>query len=225
MISKFLKYLSDSRNGNSLAAKLRRKRFAFFKSLILSVSRPLKILDVGGTQVFWDKMGFCDQKGVEITLFNIKEIKVTRSNFKHIIGDARNMKKFKDKEFDVVFSNSVIEHVGGFNEQLKMANEVKRVGKRYFLQTPNFYFPIEPHFLFPFFQFFPLWLKVMLVTNFELGWFKKADEKETAAKMVNSIRLLRKRELREMFPYANFYEEKCLSLTKSFVVYGGWDIH
>ena len=60
---------------------------------------------------------------------------------------------FKDKSFDAVFSNSVIEHVGTFEDQKMMANEVIRVTNFYFIQTPNLYFPIEPHFLVPFFQF------------------------------------------------------------------------
>lgn len=57
------------------------------------------------------------------------------------------MKQFQDNEFDAVFSNSVIEHVGDYEAQRQMANEIMRVGKRYFVQTPNFYFPIEPHIL------------------------------------------------------------------------------
>lgn len=50
------------------------------------------------------------------------------------------MLQFKEKEFDLVFSNSVIEHVGGFQDQMKAANEIRRVGKNYFIQTPNKYF-------------------------------------------------------------------------------------
>ncbi|MEM2045934.1 MAG: class I SAM-dependent methyltransferase, partial [Candidatus Bathyarchaeia archaeon] len=57
-----------------------------------------------------------------------------------IIGDARCM-PFKDKSFDVVFSNSVIEHVGNYDDQKMCAEEIRRVGKCYFVQTPNFYFP------------------------------------------------------------------------------------
>jgi 2-polyprenyl-3-methyl-5-hydroxy-6-metoxy-1,4-benzoquinol methylase len=73
------------------------------------------------------------------------------------------MPQFQNDEFDIVFSNSVIEHVGSYEEQNLMASEVRRVGKRYFIQTPNLFFPIEPHFLFPFFQFLPLDYRVTLI--------------------------------------------------------------
>lgn len=88
-------------------------------------------------------------------------------------GDARDLTAFGDKEFDIVFSHSVIEHVGGFEDQRRMANEIKRVGKRYFLQTQNRFFTMETHFLVPMFQFFPVWLKVLLISHFDLGWFKE----------------------------------------------------
>jgi SAM-dependent methyltransferase len=115
----------------------------------------VNILDVGGTQTFWDTSGFFDEKMnlLRITLMNVRKVPVSRPNFNSIVGDARDLKEFKENQFDVVFSNSVIEHVGDYNDQLQMANEIRRVGKRYFVQTPNLYFPIEPHLFSPFFSF------------------------------------------------------------------------
>ena len=128
----------------------------------------------------------------------------------------------KDASFDVVFSNSVIEHVGTYQDQIQMAKEVRRVGKRYFVQTPNKYFPLEPHFLFPLFQFLPINIRVLLLQNFKLGWFSKTPDKVKAREIVESIRLLDKREFISLFPNAELYEEKIFGMTKSFVVYGGW---
>jgi 2-polyprenyl-3-methyl-5-hydroxy-6-metoxy-1,4-benzoquinol methylase len=79
------------------------------------------------------------------------------------------MRQFRDHQFDVVYSNSVIEHVGDLDDMRRMAQEIQRVGKRYFLQTPNRYFPIEPHFVFPFFQFLPRPVQISLVQKFRLG--------------------------------------------------------
>ena len=67
-----------------------------------------------------------------------------------------------DNEFDIVFSNSVIEHVGDFWKQKLFSSEIQRVGKRYFVQTPSFWFPYEPHTLIPFYQFFPVNIKMLL---------------------------------------------------------------
>ncbi len=61
---------------------------------------------------------------------------------------------FGDREFDIAFSNSVIEHVPP-ELQAAFAAEVSRVADRYFVQTPNRYFPIEPHYQLPLFQFLP----------------------------------------------------------------------
>jgi ubiquinone/menaquinone biosynthesis C-methylase UbiE len=150
---------------------LRKKRFAIFESLISSLPKPLKILDVGGTQIFWERMGFIGKDDLEIVLLNLSKVNVAYKNFKSVVGDARKMGEFKDKKFDVVFSNLAIEHVGNYDQQRQMSEETRRVGKRYFVQTPNRYFLIEPHFLFPFLQFLPLQIKVWLITHFNIEWY------------------------------------------------------
>lgn len=216
----------NHQNSDSLASKLRQKRLTLFKSLINSVPSPIKLLDVGGEGSFWKNTGFLDEvdKDIEITIANIyPSDDLISPNIKEVFGDARNMEQFQDKEFDVVFSNSVIEHVGNYEQQQQMASEVLRVGKKYFVQTPNFYFPIEPHFLFPFFQFLPVSLRVLLLKNFDLGWIKKIPDEQECQEMVTGIQLLDKKRFVSLFPNANIYEEKFLGLTKSFIAYEGWN--
>jgi ubiquinone/menaquinone biosynthesis C-methylase UbiE len=139
--------LADNEQPKSLANKMRRKRFGLFQSLVdtLTVAKPLKILDAGGTQEFWSTMGMTEDKDVQIVLLNLMEDQVNYQNFRSMVGDVRDMGQFKDHAFDVVFSNSVIEHVGDFSDQHRMANEIRRVGKRYFIQTQNRHFHIEQH--------------------------------------------------------------------------------
>ena len=218
---KLLKKLADNRNVHSLATKLRRKRFALFESLIAPLPRPLRILDIGGTTGFWEQMGFVEKEDIEIVLLNLSQVEVHYPNFTSVAGDASKALEFKDNEFDIVFSNSVIEHVGGFEQQRIMAEEVQRIGKKFFVQTPNRYFPIEPHFLFPFFQFLPQWYRVWLVTNFKMGWHPKILRKENAIEIVNSIHLLSKPALVKLFPDAIIYKEQLFGFSKSFIVYGG----
>ena len=217
-----LRKVADHRKGDTLATRLRRERFSLFKSLVASVPRPLSILDVGGTQPFWEGMGFIGDDDVRITLLNLSKVEVDYPSFTSVAGDARDMSEFKDKQFDVVFSNSVIEHVGTRHDQQRMAREVMRLGQRYFVQTPNRFFPIEPHFLFPFFQFLPLRLRVFLVSHFDMGWHTKAANRREAVELASSIRLLTERELRGMFPGAKIFREKFLGLNKSFIAYDGW---
>lgn len=216
------KMIADNRNRKSLASALRRKRTAFFESLIAPLEKPVRILDVGGTEQFWKMMEAPGKADLFITLLNLEKVDTSLTNCGSLAGDARSL-DFTDRSFDVVFSNSVIEHVGDFSDQARMAKEVRRVGRRYFVQTPNKYFPIEPHFLFPFFQFLPLKLRVWLLMNFRLGWFARTPDKAKARQIVEGIRLLGGTEFQLLFPDAEIYEEKFLGLTKSFVAYGGWE--
>jgi ubiquinone/menaquinone biosynthesis C-methylase UbiE len=216
-----LKKIADNRDEQSLAVKFRKRRFAFFNSLLSRLKRPVSILDVGGAETYWKTMGMTAEDYVSVTLLNLTEEDVTLPNLTSIVGDAREI-DFADNSFDVVFSNSVIEHVGGYGDQTKMAKEVRRVGKRYFIQTPNKYFPLEPHFLFPFFQFLPVTVRVRLLQSFNLGWFPRTPEPAKAREIVESIRLLGRDEFLELFPDCQLYEEKVFGITKSFVAYEGW---
>lgn len=217
-----LKKMADNRAEQSLAVQFRRRRFAFFQSLLSQLERPVHILDIGGTEAYWKTMQLGPEDRVFITLLNLTKDSVTLPYVASIVGDARSIQA-EDDSFDVVFSNSVIEHVGTYQDQLQMAREVCRVGKCYFIQTPNKYFPLEPHFLFPFFQFLPIGLRIWLLQNFDLGWFPKTPDTQKAREIVESIHLLARDEFGRLFPHAAIYEEKVFGMTKSFVAYGGWD--
>jgi len=210
---------ANNSDPRSLAIRLRQRRFQLFKRLLQDVPRPAKILDVGGTQQFWEMMGFVNEPDIHITLLNLYPVQTKYPNFTSVVGDGTDLKQFGDGEFDVVFSNSVIEHVGTFANQQRMAQEIQRVGKRYFVQTPNFYFPIEPHFLFPGFHWLPIKARVWLVTHFSLGWYRKMDDVTAAQRAVQSIRLLTKAEMRKLFPGAKIHCERFLLLGKSFIAY------
>jgi SAM-dependent methyltransferase len=62
---------------------------------------------------------------------------------------------FADDEFDVAFSNAVVEHVGGREEQRRFVAELCRVAPRVFLSTPNRWFPVETHTLVPVVHWLP----------------------------------------------------------------------
>ena len=212
----------DFRKKYSLAAKMRKQRFEFFAQLLSTVPKPITILDVGGTQTFWETMGYTDEPQVTITLLNINLPDVRYRNFIGIEGNALNMTQFQDKEFEVMFSNSVIEHVGIFSDQKRMAQEVMRIGKRFFIQTPNYYFPIEPHVLLPAYHWLPKSVRIYLTRHFKLGGRNKITEYEKAKDLIERTRLLKKKEFITLFPGAPIYEEKFLGMVKSFVAYAGW---
>ncbi|HEY6830057.1 MAG TPA: methyltransferase domain-containing protein [Gemmatimonadaceae bacterium] len=121
------------------------------------------------------------------------------------VGDGTAL-RFADEEFPVVFSNSVLEHIPR-DMQLAFASEVRRVGRRYFVQTPNRYFPIEPHYQVPLFQFLPKRTQRWLNRHFTLGWRTKGHWED--------VTLLSARDLHALFPDAEIRRERVFGMTKS----------
>jgi SAM-dependent methyltransferase len=122
-----------------------------------------------------------------------------------IVGDGTQL-PFEDGSFPLAFSSSVIEHVPG-ELQPAFAAEIRRVAQRYFVQTPNKWFPIEPHYQMPFFHFLPRRLQRTLNRRFTMGWQPKGRWEE--------ITLLSARDLRRLFPDAEIHRERVFGLTKS----------
>jgi len=218
-----IKSIANNSDGNSLATRMRRARFALFLELLGRLPGHVEILDIGGTQEFWNLMLPGDPGEIRVTLLNLEHQHVTSRHFVSASGDARAMPQFPDRSFDVVFSNSVIEHVGSFNEQSRMAAEIRRVGKRYFVQTPNKRFPLEPHFLFPWFQYLPAAVRAGMVQRFNVGWYKRIPNAAAARAEVDSIQLLTRRRFVSLFPGADLHVERFAGLAKSFTVFDGWD--
>jgi len=130
---------------------------------------------------------------------------LSKPNVEVRYGDGTAL-PFADAEFPVAFSSSVIEHVPA-DLQAAFAAEIRRVSDSYYVQTPNRWFPIEPHYQFPLFQFLPERLQRRLNARFTLGWQPQGEWEE--------ITLLSARDLRRLFPDAVIHRERVLGLTKS----------
>ncbi len=215
-----LQALADG-DRDSPARRFRARRNLLFRSLVDRLPRPVRLLDVGGTERFWKNAGLLEDRGFEITLINV-EPEPTSGAVVSLEGDARDLSRFGDGAFDVAFSNSTIEHVGSDEDQLRTAREIQRVGRAYFVQTPNRMFPIEPHFLFPGFQFLPMSTRVFLLTHLNLGWCGKVADRATARRYAEGVRLLDRAAFRACFPAARIWDERVAGLVKSFVAYGGF---
>jgi 2-polyprenyl-3-methyl-5-hydroxy-6-metoxy-1,4-benzoquinol methylase len=130
---------------------------------------------------------------------------MARPNVQVVQGDGTQL-EFGDDEFDAAFSSSVIEHVPR-HLQAAFAAEVRRVARRYYVQTPNRWFLIEPHYQLPLFHFLPKRIQRALNRRFTLGWQQKGEWEE--------INLLSAREMRRLFPDATIHRERVFGLTKS----------
>jgi hypothetical protein len=129
---------------------------------------------------------------------------------------------FPDGHFDIVFCNSVIEHVTLPKERLfevtsekifrqqslvrqhEFAAEIRRVGKCYFVQTPSRWFPLEPHTRLPFMGWMPRHVLITLIKTARLNWSPDWS-------------LLTVAEMRGLFPDADIVTEKLLGIVKSIV--------
>lgn len=209
--------LGDNRNPHSLATYFRRKRANVLREFMKSIEKPCRILDVGGTESFWINSGLLPMPEVSITLLNITVEPVTKPEIVSVAGSGCDLTRWSDKEFDLVFSNSVIEHVGSFENQVAMAKEVQRVGKHYFVQTPARSFPYEPHFHFPFFWCFPEKMRELIACKISLGWYPKQPSREAAQQFLSNFLLLNRNDFSKLFPNANIIEERFLGLTKSYI--------
>jgi hypothetical protein len=213
--------MADAHAAGSFSNRMRGRRFELFERLTESLPRPLRILDVGGTTDFWEQRGWAGRDDVEITLLNLAVEPVRHANIRSVVGDATDLGAHAG-QFDVAFSNSVIEHLFTYDAQAKMAREIQRVAPAYWVQTPNFSFPVEPHFLMPGWHWAPEAVRVAIIRRRAVGWRGPCPDIEDARRAVREIRLLRRRELKGLFPDATLVEERFGGMTKSFVVHGGF---
>ena len=193
---------------HDLGNRFRRKRMQRFLELLEPLrTRPIRILDLGGTAAYWHALpGLYGDGSVEITIVNLGQREFDDSNLKVRHGDARELPQFADNSFDVVHSNSVIEHVGLREDMQSMAGEVCRLAPRYFVQTPNYWFPVEPHYKLPLIQFLPSAVRSRIRNKVWPG---------------QSIELIGARQLRELFPDATIERERFAGLTKSLIAVKG----
>ncbi|WP_161557124.1 class I SAM-dependent methyltransferase [Acidisarcina polymorpha] len=134
-----------------------------------------------------------------------------------ITADAANM-PFADGQFDLAFSNSVIEHLGTVAQQCAMASEIRRVAKRYWVQTPDPRFPVEPHYSTPFVHWLPKPIR-RYALRFSVWALVKHPTPQKIEDMLAEIRLIPRGELRVMFPNSTILVERFAGLPKSLIAF------
>jgi hypothetical protein len=176
----------------------------------------MRVLDLGGVAAMWQAMSVVPK---QVVLMNEFDYPVPGGGvFSAIRGDACDPPaSMRDEQFDLVFSNSVIEHVGGHYRRERFAETIHRLAPRHWIQTPNRYFPVEPHWLFPGFQFLSTSAKAS-VTRVWPGQMKRAPGERTKRMLwALSIELLTKSEFEFYFPSSQIVTERLCGLPKSFV--------
>lgn len=211
-------------NPASIEFGFRAKRFELVRGLIeaiLAEKGEADILDLGGTETYW-RIGrdflSANRGRIRITMVNPEVFPVEDAViFTSIQGDATDAALFAGREFDLVHSNSVIEHVGWAPDMQRFADNTRRLGRRYYMQTPNYWFPYEPHFRFPGFQYLPESLRRLMLRTMRLGFFKPVRNANTARDIIDHHRLASARQVRAFFPDAAVSFEKFRGLNKSII--------
>ena len=173
---------------------------------MLGVSHSTTILDLGGTDFNWSLI----EQQPRVTILNSGTYFAPKENW--IIADGCNT-GLPDQSFDIVFSNSVIEHVGDADRQRQFANECVRCGRAFFVQTPNRWFPIDLHTFYPFLHWLPQRIfRKLIKYSPRMLLSGRAELTE-----LENTYLLGKKELQKLFPGAQIIEEKFLGVTKSLI--------
>lgn len=177
----------------------------------------LTVLDVGGRPFIWDLIQ--QEFGVSpkrLVLLNYSVETTSFVGYESVVGDGTCM-KFKTKEFDLVFSNSVIEHVGKREEMRKFAAECRRVGQDFYIQTPNRWFPIEPHLVAVFIHWLPR--KCYRALSFlSVRYISLRRDHAAFYNVFEGVELLNKTDLEDLFPGVPIMVERFMGLAKSFTV-------
>ncbi|VGO12171.1 hypothetical protein PDESU_00722 [Pontiella desulfatans] len=208
---------------------MRKRRMRFLDDVIsASNGKPLSIADLGGTLSFWEmNLEHLAEEGRigKIDVFNLESssgrvLRIGDVEIREFNADVTDLLEIGKTEYDIAFSNSVIEHVGNLHSQSLFAKEIRRISRRYIMQTPNRRFPIEPHFYVPFFPYIPLGIRSWLHQRFKLGWLMAESDPLQARIDCDQIRLLTRRELELLFDDAQIHVEWICGFAKSYILVG-----
>jgi SAM-dependent methyltransferase len=174
-------------------------------------SRDVRVLDIGGTVQTWNDESEPSQ--FSVTLLNVRcDGRLDGGRFRAVEGDAKRL-PFPDNTFDIAFSNSVIEHVGSWDEQRAFAREARRVARRLWIQTPARSFPIEAHLLAPYIQYLPKKVQHRIARWTPRGLLTP----DVVHEIVDEVRLLTFREFQQLFPDCHIVRERFFGMTKSYI--------
>jgi len=176
--------------------KFRRQKVDLFNNRLQGEDRG-SLLDVGGAFNAINEFTAVYRTFRDVTVVNLDSAhqdKPRESNVRFQLADGCDL-PFADNAFDWVMSNAVIEHVGDWQRQQQFAREIRRVARKgYLVATPNYWFPFDPHTLFPCFQYLPRSVQKRMISyapGHACTWEQWAD-----------VRLLTRQEMRSAFPDA-----------------------
>jgi hypothetical protein len=204
--------------------KMRKRRLGPLIGLIRECHQrkgSVSVIDIGGTHIFWKVMPpeVLEGCNVKVLIVNLPGVEVPRQEgcFTYEDSDGCDLGNYKDLQFDIAFSNSVVEHVGDWGRMKQFAGEARRVADNHFIQTPNFWFPVEPHCVTFVFHWLPFATRVWLLMHFDLGYWRGRRSVDAAVATAESAKLLNANMMRALFPDSRLVKERFFLLPKSLI--------
>lgn len=207
-----------------LGTRLRRRRAAVLVDSIgrlgAELGRPVEVLDVGGVEDFWLQVGL--PPGCRLTILNLPEaFSVSwwffgQLEFERLEGTVMDLSSVRGR-FDLVVCNSLIEHLGCWDDMARGAQELRRAAPHGWVQTPAFGFPFEPHHVLPVVHWFAPAIQARLLVHAPRFRAPRDRQPDTLRHRVEENNLLTRREFEYLFPDAHHHREHFLGLTKSFI--------
>ncbi len=209
----------DVDDPSSLSGRARGRRWAKLWRRFPELDQ-MRVVDLGGTPRSWLR---APVRPLEVVCVNVdasepeppsRDGRLVRS----VAGDACALPpSLRGERFDLVYSNSVLEHVGGHSRRTAFAEAVHQLAERHWVQTPYRYFPLEPHFLFPALQFLPVRAQASLVQRWPFGHYRAVHAFDEAVASVLDVELLSVTEMSRYFPDSELVRERIAGLPKSLI--------
>lgn len=205
------KFVDPDRAG-SFTHRFRQQRTEEFKRRFPGLA-DMRVLDLGGTTVSWSVLGL---RPASVTIVNLDHDGKAPCEpwMKMVDADAC---EGGFGQYDLVFSNSLMEHLGGHARRQQFANVVRESAPAWWIQTPYRYFPIEPHWVFPGMQFLPFRMRVMICQHWSMLDMPACKDANEAADLVASTELISATEMRTYFPTSEIWFERIAGIPKSLV--------
>lgn len=187
--------------------RFRKQRFRqFFERF--NVTPDARIIDVGGLPYDWVALSWPGEV-LCVSLANLSEGAYGQGNILFRHGNALDL---KPDNYDLAYSNSMLEHVGCENQE-PIARKIEALAPHYWVQVPYRYTPLEPHYLFPCFWWFPHAVRRFVANHYTPLLVRHSYY----LCEIDTIHLPDYQEMRQLFPRAEILRERVAGLTKSLI--------
>lgn len=204
---------TDVNSKTSLSGRARARRWRHFHETFPELAE-MRVLDLGGTPESWN---LASVKPKALTVVNLMPLEADAPGTVVIQGDACDLPtSVISDRFDLVYSNSLLEHVGGHIQRQRLADNIHTLADQHWVQTPYRYFPVEPHWLFPGLQWLPYEARVQISMRWNRGQIR-THTRAQAQNRVDEIDLVGISQMRRYFPSSQLWYERFAGMVKSLV--------